>query len=72
MAEITPVLRRPDLVADQRLRRNIVDCLHMDAYCGPSVEKITQVSAGSTLRSVLDAASVTETLRRVAWSSSRF
>jgi hypothetical protein len=43
MADITSVLRRPHLVSDERLRRNIIDCLHGDAYCGPSVEKITQV-----------------------------
>ena len=47
MADITPVLRRPDLVSEERLRRNIVDCLQSDAYCGPSVEKITQVTTGS-------------------------
>jgi hypothetical protein len=43
MADITSVLRRPDLVSEERLRRNIIDCLQGDAYCGPSVEKITQV-----------------------------
>jgi hypothetical protein len=47
MADITSVLRRPHLVSDERLRRNIVDCLHGDAYCGPSVEKITQVASAS-------------------------
>ena len=44
MAEITSVLRRPDLVSEPRLRRNIVECLQVDAYCGPSVEKIMQVT----------------------------
>ncbi len=47
MADITPVLRRPDLVSEERLRRNIVECLQHDAYCGPSVEKITQVQGSS-------------------------
>ena len=57
MADITPVLRRPDLVSDERLRRNIVDCLQGDAYCGPSVEKITQVVLSSLHKRALQRAS---------------
>jgi hypothetical protein len=58
MADITPVLRRPDLVSDERLRRNIIDCLQCDAYCGPSVEKITQVDCRSTLAPTRSAAAL--------------
>jgi hypothetical protein len=70
MADITPVLRRPDLVSEDRLRGNIVDCLQGDAYCGPSVEKITQVALSGAHRHAA-AARVTQPRRRVALSSSR-
>jgi predicted transcriptional regulator of viral defense system len=69
MADITPVLRRPDLVSEERLRRNIVDCLQGDAYCGPSVEKITQVTLSGARHAA--AARVTRPRRRVALSLSR-